>query len=203
MDTSYPLHALVASAREGDQRAWNAIVERFLPLVCALVRRHRLSQADGDDVSQTVWLRLVEHLDALREPDALPGWISTTTRNECLRVRRMSGRLVLAGDDELDHVDEPNTGIDAGLPVQFHVGYGDADVDLHRCDPLLLTDLLRATEPAGVPVLLDDSVMSAPPSRPRCRGRRCAWWPRPAGVPAGPSSCRPAQPRRRSRRARA
>ncbi|GAA4755044.1 amidohydrolase family protein [Modestobacter marinus] len=45
-------------------------------------------------------------------------------------------------------------GIDLGLPVQFHVGYGDADVDLHRCDPLLLTDLLRATEPAGVPVML-------------------------------------------------
>ena len=46
------------------------------------------------------------------------------------------------------------SGIDLALPVQFHVGYGDADVDLHRCDPLLLTDLLRATEPTGVPVLL-------------------------------------------------
>jgi predicted TIM-barrel fold metal-dependent hydrolase len=46
------------------------------------------------------------------------------------------------------------SGIDLELPVQFHVGYGDADVDLHRCDPLLLTDLLRATEPAGVPVML-------------------------------------------------
>ena len=46
------------------------------------------------------------------------------------------------------------SGIDLDMPVQFHVGYGDADVDLHRCDPLLLTDLLRATEPAGVPVLL-------------------------------------------------
>jgi hypothetical protein len=46
------------------------------------------------------------------------------------------------------------TGIDLGLPVQFHVGYGDRDVDLHRVDPLLLTDLLRATEPAGVPILL-------------------------------------------------
>ena len=45
-------------------------------------------------------------------------------------------------------------GIDLGLPVQFHVGYGDADVDLHRGDPLLLTDLLRATEPCGVPVML-------------------------------------------------
>ena len=93
MDASYPLHALVASAREGDQGAWNAIVERFLPLVCALVRRHRLNDADGDDVCQTVWLRLVEHLDALREPDALPGWISTTTRNECLRLLAARKRM--------------------------------------------------------------------------------------------------------------
>ena len=46
------------------------------------------------------------------------------------------------------------SGIDLGLPVQFHVGYGDRDVDLHRADPLLLTDLLRATEGAGVPILL-------------------------------------------------
>jgi predicted TIM-barrel fold metal-dependent hydrolase len=46
------------------------------------------------------------------------------------------------------------TGVDLGLPVQFHVGYGDADIDLHRCDPLLLTPLLRATAGAGVPVML-------------------------------------------------
>jgi predicted TIM-barrel fold metal-dependent hydrolase len=46
------------------------------------------------------------------------------------------------------------TGIDLSMPVQFHVGYGDADVDLQRGDPLLLTDLLRATESAGVPILL-------------------------------------------------
>jgi uncharacterized protein len=44
--------------------------------------------------------------------------------------------------------------LDRGLPVQFHVGYGDSDADLHRCDPLLLTDLLRATESLGVPILL-------------------------------------------------
>ncbi|MFJ6672550.1 amidohydrolase family protein [Actinosynnema sp. NPDC091369] len=44
--------------------------------------------------------------------------------------------------------------LDRGLPVQFHVGYGDADLTLHRCDPSLLTGLLRATEPLGVPVVL-------------------------------------------------
>jgi len=45
-------------------------------------------------------------------------------------------------------------GVDVALPVQFHVGYGDSDVDLHRCNPLLLTPLLRAIQPTGVPVML-------------------------------------------------
>lgn len=44
--------------------------------------------------------------------------------------------------------------IDRRLPVQFHVGYGDSDADLHRCDPLLLTDFLRATAAHGVPIML-------------------------------------------------
>lgn len=39
-----------------------------------------------------------------------------------------------------------------GLPIQVHVGFGDRDLDLHRCDPLLLLPLLRAMPP--VPVLL-------------------------------------------------
>ena len=45
-------------------------------------------------------------------------------------------------------------GADLGVPVQFHVGYGDRDIDLHRCNPLLLTGLLRALEPTGAPVML-------------------------------------------------
>ena len=45
-------------------------------------------------------------------------------------------------------------GVELGLPIQFHVGYGDSDVDMERCNPLLLTPLLRATQPSGVPVML-------------------------------------------------
>jgi predicted TIM-barrel fold metal-dependent hydrolase len=68
-------------------------------------------------------------------------------------------RLLAAGGrpriaDEVLHRFLVWCGVDLRLPVQFHVGYGDADVDLHRGDPLLLTDLLRATEPTGVPVML-------------------------------------------------
>ena len=46
------------------------------------------------------------------------------------------------------------TAVRIGLPLQFHVGYGDADLDLRRADPLRLTSFLRATERLAVPVLL-------------------------------------------------
>lgn len=45
-------------------------------------------------------------------------------------------------------------GVDTGLPIQFHVGYGDNDVDLHRCNPLLMTRWLRATCDSGTRVAL-------------------------------------------------
>ena len=85
---------LVEAARAGDAAAWDALVDRYLPLVTAVLRRLHLSQADADDVNQTVWLRLVEHLDRLREPRALPGWLATTARNEGLRqIRRRTRDL--------------------------------------------------------------------------------------------------------------
>ncbi|MEU8175767.1 amidohydrolase family protein [Microbispora hainanensis] len=46
------------------------------------------------------------------------------------------------------------TGVERGLPLQLHAGYGDPDVELHRCDPLLLTRWLKLVEPHGVDVLL-------------------------------------------------
>jgi RNA polymerase sigma factor (sigma-70 family) len=77
---------LVARAKDGDRQAWNALVERYAPLIWSICRRHRLGRADADDVGQSVWLRLVDQLDRVRDPAALPGWLATTARRECLRV---------------------------------------------------------------------------------------------------------------------
>jgi RNA polymerase sigma factor (sigma-70 family) len=77
---------LVARAKDGDKQAWDALVERYAPLIWSICRRHRLSRADADDVSQSVWLRLLSQLDRVRDPAALPGWLATTARRECLRV---------------------------------------------------------------------------------------------------------------------
>jgi predicted TIM-barrel fold metal-dependent hydrolase len=45
-------------------------------------------------------------------------------------------------------------GVDRGLPVQFHTGFGDPDADLRRCDPALLHGFLEHAAPRGVPVML-------------------------------------------------
>jgi RNA polymerase sigma factor (sigma-70 family) len=79
---------LVTRARTGDQQAWDALVERYAPLVWSICAQYRLAAADAADAGQSVWLHLVEHLDHLRDPAALPGWLATTTRHECARVAR-------------------------------------------------------------------------------------------------------------------
>ena len=77
---------LVTRAGKGDQQAWDALVERYAPLIWSICRRHRLSDADAEDVGQSVWLQLVSHLGTVRDPAALPGWLATTTQRECRRV---------------------------------------------------------------------------------------------------------------------
>jgi RNA polymerase sigma factor (sigma-70 family) len=78
---------LVAGARNGDRQAWDALVERYASLIWSICRRYGISGPTAEDVAQHVWLHLVKSLNGLRDPAALPGWISTTTRRECCRIR--------------------------------------------------------------------------------------------------------------------
>lgn len=84
--------ALVTRAGAGDEGAWNQIIDRYAPLVWSVCARFRLGREDADDVGQSVWLLLVEHIAAIREPAALAGWLATTTHRECLRVLRAASR---------------------------------------------------------------------------------------------------------------
>jgi len=83
---------LVEGARNHEQQAWDALIERYAPLVWSICRRNRLDQAEASDISQDVWLRLVEQLDRIRDPAALPGWLATTTQRECYRFVRAARR---------------------------------------------------------------------------------------------------------------
>jgi RNA polymerase sigma factor (sigma-70 family) len=83
---------IVSAAANGDQRAWDEIVERYSGLLWAVARAHRLSAADGADVVQTTWLRLIEHLPQIRNREGIGSWLATTARRECLRLLRSGAR---------------------------------------------------------------------------------------------------------------
>jgi RNA polymerase sigma factor (sigma-70 family) len=93
------LQELVRAASEGDEDAWSALVERFEGLVWATTRAHRLSPGDAGDVTQTTWLRLVENLDRIRDPERLGAWLATTARRECLRHIQLRGRELQIEDE--------------------------------------------------------------------------------------------------------
>jgi RNA polymerase sigma factor (sigma-70 family) len=99
---------LVRRAAEGDRAAWDDIVVEYAGLVGAVVRGFRLREAQAADAAQTTWLRLVEHLADIREPERLAGWLRTTARRVCLEVIRENGREQLT-----DWTDEPpSTAVD-------------------------------------------------------------------------------------------
>lgn len=87
-----PVAELLAGAADGDQAAWNALVEKYSRLVWYVVRGFRLDDAAAADVTQTVWLKLVEHCGRIRDPERLAGWLAVTTRNEALRVLKQQDK---------------------------------------------------------------------------------------------------------------
>ena len=167
---------LVTRASTGDKQAWDALVERYAPLIWSICGRYQLSRADAEDAGQNVWLRLAGQLDKIRDPAALPGWLATTTSRECGRVLRPAH-----GPHAPDHV------IDAGsLPGQ-QAGAADQELlaaERHAalCDALSrlpqdgqqLIALLIADPPvpyAEISTRLGIPVGSIGPNRSRCLDR--------------------------------
>jgi RNA polymerase sigma factor (sigma-70 family) len=95
---------LLMLAAEGDRRAWDALVERFGQMVWSVARSFRLDDATAKDVAQTVWLKLIENLGSIKDPERLPGWLATTCRREALKVAKSRDRDLLT-DFEYDVVD--------------------------------------------------------------------------------------------------
>ena len=92
---------MISAANEGDETAWGAIVDRFAGLIWATARAHRLAPAEAADVTQTTWLRLVENLDRIKDPERLGAWLATTARRECLRHIRLQSRELATGEDSV------------------------------------------------------------------------------------------------------
>ena len=167
---------LVIRARNGDKQAWDALVERYAPLIWSICRRHRLGGADADDVGQSVWLQLVEHLGTLRDPAALPGWLATTTRRECGRVLRAAhGPHAARYTPNVEDIADEQTGTAEQelLAAERHAALHEAFLQLPHCDQQLIA-LLTQDPPAPYAKIsssLGIPVGSIGPTRGRCLDR--------------------------------
>ncbi len=109
--------ALVDRCRSGDAGAWRLLVQRYQRLVYAVALRAGLDEAGAADVFQTVFQRLVQHIDTLSQPDRLQAWIVTTAKREALRQRELARRTVSIHADEDDDGESPAHQIPDDAPL--------------------------------------------------------------------------------------
>jgi RNA polymerase sigma factor (sigma-70 family) len=164
---------LVTRARNGDKQAWDALVERYAPLIWSICRRYRVAGADADDVGQGVWLQLVDQLDKIRDPAALPGWLATTTRRECVRVlRAVRGPHAAryARDAETIPDDHSQMAEQQVLVAERHAALREAFAHLPPCDQQLIALLIQDPPVlyAEISARLRIPVGSIGPTRGRC-----------------------------------
>ena len=167
---------LLRAAADGDAAAWNRIVERFATLLWSVARAHRLDTDDAADVVQNTWLRLLDHLDRIREPEALAGWLQTTARYESLSMLRRGGRERVVRDDDLaEQVVDPET-----VELDTALLDDERDASLWQCFnrlsescQRLLRVLMAVDRPsyAAVSASLGMPVGSIGPNRMRCLER--------------------------------
>jgi RNA polymerase sigma factor (sigma-70 family) len=169
-----PVVTLVLRASAGDERARDALVERYAPLIWSLCRRYRLNVIETGDVAQSVWLKLANELGKIRDPAALPGWLATTTRRECRRVLN-SSQAPHAARHTLDAEnipDEHAKTLEQGLllAAERHAALREAFADLPPCCQQLIALLIEDSPVsyAEVSARLGVPVGSIGPNRRRC-----------------------------------
>ena len=96
---------LVRRAAAGDQSAWRALIDRYSGLLRGIARSHRLDEAAVADVVQTCWLRLVEHIDRIHEPERVDAWLAVVARRQSLHELART-RRERPSEAELDFVAE-------------------------------------------------------------------------------------------------
>ncbi|TCO26619.1 RNA polymerase sigma factor (sigma-70 family) [Kribbella steppae] len=161
--------ALVAKMRSDDPAAWAAVTDRYTNLLWYIARGMRLNQEDAADAIQTTWLRLVERIDTVRQPESIGSWLATTMRRECLAALRRRSKVVVSEtwDDVPDDADPLD---DALLRREQDSALWRAFRSLKpRCQTLLR--VLMADPPPSyteVAAALDMRVGSVGPTRQRC-----------------------------------
>jgi RNA polymerase sigma factor (sigma-70 family) len=166
---------LVRRAGDGDQRAWQRLVDQYARLIWSMTRDFKLMESDAADVAQVTWLRLLEHINQLEQPARVGSWLAATARHECLRSLAARKRLVLVPDhSDLDEVAVHGSELDERLLADERAQ--DVRKALSRLPRRWqrLLELLMADPPASYAEISDQlglPVGSIGPTRGRCLAR--------------------------------
>jgi RNA polymerase sigma factor (sigma-70 family) len=164
--------AWVRQAAGGDLQAWNRLVDQYARLIWSITAKFKLVESDAADVVQTTWMRLIEHINRIEQPDRVGSWLASTARNECLRHVAARKRIVLVHeDDEFDTADHHGPEVDEELLAAERA---QVVRDAMACLPAQwqqLLELLMADPPASYAEISDQlglPVGSIGPTRGRC-----------------------------------
>ena len=162
---------LLSAARAGNEDSLGQIVNELSPLLWQVARSAGLSQSDAEDVLQTVWIRLITHLDSIHDAGALTGWLVTTTKREAWRVRA-AGRKQLPADQDV-FADLPDKGPGSEEQViledQRRELWAAIGMLSRRCQELLrIMAFAPRSDYATVAAALGMRVGSIGPTRGRC-----------------------------------
>jgi len=170
-DRSARIASLVSAARAGDDDALGQIVTELSPLLWQVARAAGLSRGDAEDVLQTVWMRLLSHLDGIRTSMALTGWLVVTTRREAWRVRGAGRKLLPADQDWLSALPaaEPGSEEQVIMDDQRRALWTAMRQLPSRCQELLrIVAFVPRPDYAAVAAELGIPIGSVGPTRGRC-----------------------------------
>jgi RNA polymerase sigma factor (sigma-70 family) len=162
---------LLSAARAGSEDALGQIVNELSPLLWQVARSAGLSQGDAEDVLQTVWMRLITHLDGIHDAGALTGWLVTTTKREAWRVRAAGRKQLPADQDVFADLPDKGPGSEEQVIVEDQRRELWAAIGMlsRRCQELLrILAFAPRSDYATVAAALGMRVGSIGPTRGRC-----------------------------------
>jgi RNA polymerase sigma factor (sigma-70 family) len=162
---------LLDAARQGSEDALGQIVTELSPLLWQVARAAGLSTSDAEDVLQTVWLRLLAHLDDIHTSAALTGWLVITTRREAWRVSAAARRQLPADTELLSMLPDQGPGSEEQVIIddQRRILWQAIGQLSPRCQELLrIVAFVPRPDYAAVAAELGMPAGSIGPTRGRC-----------------------------------
>ena len=159
---------MLRACQNGDQKAWQALLERYERLVYSIPLNFGLSRSDADDVAQATFSALIRSLGSISDEQRLAAWLGTVARRQTWRLVERRRREPPVSDDQLDRVSTEDSVIAHTENLEWlHQGLTKMD---RRCRDLLTSLYFSEETPAYTAVAeqFDIPVGSIGPTRARC-----------------------------------